>query len=497
MENVKIIAEQIEKLLQRLDDHRKSFFEPAPEQRPQRIYFIDSDVIYDYINGCIKNPFNDWASLLSLDSSVKGGSRKELSKELDDLTQVIGQAVTRFLFGQFNLQLGAQQKRYYLAAEHEREMRSMIVSILHQAFDGGFERWSELESCYIGLCKKNFSPAQALHAVESIFNTIIDRSEFGMIPRAYAVDRNFTSSLSTNLIRPTVVDASSFIFSEEDRDYDEGFKQLKSAFFEDFLKWLKEQSSGAEKYFPLKRKVFDMHGPRVPFYYYINALSSEPHLFSHVIDFESDLRLQAAMAINEVNDVASLARLTSLAKYLNEKHALPENKHWEVCLISGSLKLQGLLSSLKNTEFRGLLEDRVRLIHPLCFLRHPELYDPDGVKALGEDEHQDEEYALTWIFDQKERDYTKINDEKKVREFIDSLTRTLQGVVVREVRRHDYALRDFHRKIDFNDGYDSHVMMSNIRNYIAHKFTDTFLKLTEMSFDNRHRLSCVSLPVWI
>jgi hypothetical protein len=163
------------------------------------------------------------------------------------------------------------------------------------------------------------------------------------------------------------------------------------------------------------------------------------------LELGEDLELQTLIAAREANDVISLARLAAMAGYLNDRQPLQDDRHWETCLISGSLMMRDLLAALDATELNGFIKDRVRLIHPLCFLRHPELYDPDGVKALehrGEGEYQDEEYAFTQIFGHTAQGRCVIEDEKS-RAFVQSLTRTLHGVVAREAKKNDRALRAF------------------------------------------------------
>jgi hypothetical protein len=485
-------AKHIKRFLDLLDKHREVFFESAPGQRPQRLYFIDSDVLSVYINGRVRDPISQWASLFSLEGA--GNDRFVPAPEAEALTQSIGQSITRFLFGQFNQQLGAQQKRYYLTAEHERELRSIVTSVLHQARTPS-EGWQQnLQEQYLKFCGDTLEPQAAQAAAESIMYTLVEQSPLGMVPRAHAVDRDFTSSLSTNLIRPTLGDGTSFIFSEGDSRYAETLDHLKAAFFDVFLKELGQHHAGAERYFPLKRKVFAMHGPHIPLRRYVDAVWSDPKLAS--LGTREDLELQTLIAAREANDVISLARLAAMAGYLNDRQPLQDDRHWETCLISGSLMMRDLLAALDATELNGFIKDRVRLIHPLCFLRHPELYDPDGVKALehrGEGEYQDEEYAFTQIFGHTAQGRCVIEDEKS-RAFVQSLTRTLHGVVAREAKKNDRALRAFWGKLELEANYSSQALMENVRSYIAHRFTDTLFKLTELIPGERDTLSQVSVP---
>ncbi len=492
METRQLGAKHIKRLLDLLDKHREGFFEIEPEQRPQRLYFVDSDVLSVYINGRVRDPKSQWASLFSL----VGESKEKFtpSTEADALTQAVGQSITRFLFGQFNLQLGAQQKHYYMTAEHEREVRAIISSVLQQARTPS-EGWQiRLQNEYLKFCGEPLEPQEAQAAAENIMHTLVDQSPLGMVPRAHAVDHDFISILSTNLIRPMLGDGSSFIFTESDPHHAEVVGQLKTAFFEVFLKELGQHHSRAEKFFPLKRKVFDMHGPRIPLRHYAEAVCKDEKIIQLGTRLEIDEQVWIATA--EANDVTSLARLASMADFLNNRHPLQKERGWEVCLISGSAKIRDLLSALEATDFNVLIKDRVRIVHPLCFLRHPELYDPDGVKALehrGEGKYQDEEYALTQIFGHSAHDRYDIEDDKSCA-FVQSLTRTLHGVVAREARKNDRALRAFWGKLELDANYNSLALMENVRSYIAYRFTDTLFKLTEMVPGERHTLSHVSVP---
>jgi hypothetical protein len=67
---------------------------PHRGQRPQRLYFIDSDVLSVYINGRVRDPISQWASLFSLEGA--GNDRFVPAPEAEALTQSIGQSITRF-----------------------------------------------------------------------------------------------------------------------------------------------------------------------------------------------------------------------------------------------------------------------------------------------------------------------------------------------------------------------------------------------------------------
>lgn len=493
MEIRQLESKHIEKFLNLLDEHRQYFFETEPALRPQRLYFVDSDVLSVYIDGRVRDDTtSQWASLFSL--TEQSHDRTQNSEETNALHQAIGQAVSRFLFGQFNLQLSSQKNHYYLTAEHERELKSIISAVLHHAIDPVGNWQTTLQTEYLKFCGDVLAPDAAQAAAENITYTLVEQSPLGLVPRAYAVDRDFTSSFSSNLIRPPAGDGSSFIFSEENDYYTETFEKIKSGFFGIFLKTLSRNHAGAEKYFPLKSLVFKMHRPDLPVRRYVEAVWLSNNLQS--LGSKEDLEFQTLIAARQANDVISLARLSAFSAYLNNKHPLLGERQWEICLISGSSMLRELIAALGQSDWSDLVQNRVRLLHPLCFLRHPELYDPDGVKALedrGEGEFQDEEYALTQIFRRKKSHRSSI-DSANVTDFIQSLTRTLHGVVTREAKRNDRSLRSFWNKLELDDSYNQNALTANVRSYIAYRFTDTLFKLTELVPGEKHTLSHVSIP---
>jgi len=148
----KLESRHIDGMLSKLDQHRNAFFDPPPDQRPQRLWFVDSDVISTYINGTLRDRENGWASLFSIDagghSHDAGGER---ATEADELTDAIAQAVGRFIFGQFNQQLQAQQGRYYLTPEHERELKAIVLAVLHEAAEEGRNLVVVTDDAYFGL----------------------------------------------------------------------------------------------------------------------------------------------------------------------------------------------------------------------------------------------------------------------------------------------------------------------------------------------------------
>lgn len=482
----------IQHFLDLLDEHRKAFFEQPPELRPQRLYFVDSDVLSVYINGKVRSSVSGWASLFSLDGQEHG--HFVAAPEAEGLSQAVGQAVTRFLFGQFNIQLSAQQRRYYLTAEHERELRGIVSSILHHAKSLD-EVWQDrLQAEYLKFCGEALKPEDAQKSAEKIMYSLVEQSPLGRVPRAYAIDRDFTSRLSSNLIRPPVSDGASFIFSEDEERYTEILTRLKKVFFEVYLQDLGRRHAGAERYFPIKRKVFGMHGADIPLKRYVDAVCGD-EIFRAQWSRE-ELEAKTLIAAREANDVVSLARLAALSDYLNNRHSMQGGRQWEACLISGSSKLRDLLSALDGTEWKNLIQNRVRLVHPLCFLRHPELYDPDGVNALerrGEGEFQDQEYALTQIFGNAGEERRDVG-HGDTREFVQSLTRTLHGIVAREARKNDRSLRSFWGGLELDAAYNQDALMANVRSYIAYRFTDTLFKLTELVPGEKDTLRHVSVP---
>ena len=493
-----IESRHIGHFLSLLDEHRKAFFEPPPEYRRYRLYFVDSDVLSTYINGAARNSASTWTSLFSLDSEeqVNQGNSKP-APEAAALAEVIAQAVSRFLFGQFHKQLVAQNRRYYLTAEHAREYQAIVTSVLNQARMPNEEWRNQLQSEYLKLCEDDLGIDDTRQSAEKITSVLVDQSPLGQVPRAYAINREFTSLLSNNLIRLPTEEGDSFIFSEENPDYDAHARHLKTEFFNVFLEELGVRHGGAKKYFPLKRKVFLMHENKLPLKRYVDAVCSDGAM--QALGTVHELEKQALIAAREANDVASLARLAALANYLNVNHPLHDGRAWEICLISGSSMLRDLQIALEQSKWKDLVSQRVRIVHPLCFLRHPDLYDPRGIKALerqvGSD-FVDEEYALTRIFgnDQSNQNI-KSQGSESPGEFVQSLTRTLHGVVARQARDQDPSLRAFWEEIELHSSFSSNVLRETVRRYIANRFVHTFHVLTELTPEDAHTLCHVSIPV--
>lgn len=490
----KLESRHIDGLLSKLDQHRNAFFDPPPDQRPQRLWFVDSDVISTYINGTLRDRENGWASLFSIDagghSHDAGGER---ATEADELTDAIAQAVGRFIFGQFNQQLQAQQGRYYLTPEHERELKAIVLAVLHEAASPSAEWQNRLQAEYLRLCNNEVSAAEALSAAEIIVSALDDQSAVGRVPRAYAIHRDYTVVLSTNIVRASRADSRSFVFSADDPGYTGRFSRFKDLFFDIFLTDLKERHRGIDPYLEIKRIVHSMHTPDLPLRRYVE------HVKRHgggSLDLSPKQREeQAVIAVLDCNDVASLARMAALAGYLSADHKLSDQRGWEVCLISGSPMLHSLRDAL-GRSLHSTEVGPVRIVHPLCFLRDPLLYDPKGVKcfpdfASGESPNQ--EYALSRIFG-AETPPMPAAENRDPTEFVRSLTRTLYGVIAREAEENDRSLGAFWRVVKLDERFNRGALQDSVRHFIAYRFTDTFVKLTELSPAPSPRLSPVSMP---
>jgi hypothetical protein len=497
-----ILAPEIERLLERLDAYDREFLASPPETRPLQLVFVDVDVIHTYIAGRRErlDELALWTNPLSLPENIPPSAPdrwrfSELDHDTLELTTAIGQAVARFLFGEFNEQLVLQDKRYFLTTEHERELQSVLQKVVSEVASPSARLQDQLRGHYLRLGTRDLDADDAQATVDEISELL--GMTAGAVVRGREIRLRYTTSPANQQIR--LPNGTAFAFSEEQLIDRARFARVRDAAFETHLQWLAETNPTTGRYVALKRAVFQRYiddGPNRPALHFVQALAAHPASTELGLS-DKHLQLHILRALREAADVVSLGRLAAVAHGLTTHHPLGSGRQWQICLITGSNRFAGILDALRRVRATEDLVASVRITHPLCFLRHPELYDPQGVKAVSRTELDSSggEYALAKILGEPNGAVSV--KEIEPRRFVESLTRTLKGVLIR-LAGHDRSLKTlFQDTLPDTKGFECGRLQQFVRHFIARSFAETFVSLRELELGPGERSPAqpISIPV--
>lgn len=159
--------------------------------------------------------------------------------------------------------------------------------------------------------------------------------------------------------------------------------------------------------------------------------------------------------------------------------------------MTGSAMLRSLRDQWCKTDKKM---EPVRIVHPLCLLRHSELYDPDGAAGVVKNlrEQLDDEYALKLIMSNGSK--TNAVDKIDADIFCSSLASVLAGVVARSAEQNDRSLSELSRLLKGDSKFDHVKYVSVVREGIASFFYDAFVSVNDLVPDFHPPLPVASLP---
>lgn len=497
----KIREEHIRALLKLLHKHATHFLvDQVPQSEssdskasPLRIYFVDSDILASYVNGIVRNHWGEWASLLSL---AKGARQR--ARAVNDSTvffnNIVNQAVSRYIMNVFSRSLVSQRGCLYITPEHLREFDGVAYSVAQGVADTGLvpDGWMEsLEEEYVKLCQVTAGSAgeEPLKHASRIAKLLIESAPTGAVSRAYSARSKGVSKLSAHMVIPPGEGNRAFILDTRFAGWDALVRKRVVLAELLFLNNLRDLNPSSERYFDIKRQAIQEHNPEKSLAQRFRSLLTNPILAAKFDPIT--LQSQARIAITQVADIYSLARLGAVAELLQKEHKLANNQNWEVCLLTGSSVVGSLRNSWPTTD---KAMQAVQIIHPLSMLRQSDLYDPDGAKVVAQrlNEPLEDEYALELIMGRNIDD----SDPKPIdaSAFCTSLRKILGGVVARSAEESDPSLNQLRLLLRDDSHFDQAAYISAVREGIGGYFYNAFVSINELGIATKAALPVASLP---
>ena len=486
----------VKALIDLLDEQAEAFFSDAVSgDHRWRVYFVDADVLAPFINGRTKEPLSDWSSLLSL-GDVGQKSRHQASAASAALANVTGQAIVRYLFGAFRKTAEIQRRRLFVTPEHEREFKSIILALLHRQarVDAGW--LDQLRECYLDLGKRGDHPEGGRDSASEIVRLLELHADNGAEDRAYSLLRDSIAPFSSHLLTPPGDQAKPFLFATTDPDFQALNAASRDLAWRAFSSSMTDRVPGIEDLLAIKRVVFDAH----------KVTDIAPRSFTHirakVMDWlasghappalreRRDLDLRIKVAAREAADLASIAQIDALGRWLNQVRTPPTNQSWEPVLVTGSSMLANVLKYWQKQGDAPV----VRLMHPLALLRRVDLWDPAGTRRLRDVDYLDQphEFALSLIFRSSGGAASKATEN--VDAFTNSLREQLDVVVAREAEIGDRGLGRLRRMLETDQMFDRKEYQEAVRDLVTQRFVQTYRHLTELFPGVTRQLPASSLP---
>lgn len=493
----------IENLLGLLDAYESNFLASgAAASDVWRVFFVDADLLSVSINGYTKDSLSDWSSLLGLADSIDK-KHQAASAEAEALANVVGQAVVRFVFGAFRKSADIQRQRLLVTPEHDREFKAIIYSLMRRAASPSADWLDRLKTKYLALGQHQSQLADLREAAREIFKLLVDHAHIDAEHRAYGLQQDAITTLSSHLFVPPQDlampggNSHPFLFSAREPEYLQLVEERKRLIWRAFAWTLHDGPRLPSEIVALKKMVFDAHdgdkGALRPITYFRRRvhewLRSDDAPRS--LTDRNDLELQVKIAAREASDLTALAKIDALGHWLMRHQAPKGGQYWEPVLISGSLKLNRVLARWA-TDADGPL---VRQIHPLAMLRHVEFWDPAGSKRLANAKYLDQphEYALSLIFKRDAPQPASSPDD--VEPFVASLRQQLELVTAREAEFGDRGLKGLRKLLDEgDDGFERDKYQEAVRDLLTQRFVQTYLHLTELFPASTYQLPASSLP---
>lgn len=489
---MRITEAHVRALLGRLREYESTMSAHPDDPKPCRIYFVDTDVVSTYINGRPGDYIISWSSLLSMGGNYGHDNPPAVSRDARSLADTIALAVPGFLFGRFLDGLGTQRKRFYLTPEHARELNAIklaIVADIKRTSIVEGEWLDRLQREYVELCQSAQAPERAVRSAENIVDQLWTHSEMGKLERLHAMESLYTVPLSSHLILPPYQGDRSFILDTREGNLSARVSARAYEAFEVFIQGLKSRQPNSAQYFGIKRRILEIHHPKLRMRDYVNTIANDPALAGTLPS--SSLNQQTMIAVREVADVFSLARIATLAEYLHEAFPLSGDRRWQLCLITGSEMLRNLYQQWRDATPN--LAD-VRVVHPLCFLRDSGLFDPEGAQGIVTKLHErtEGEYAIKQIRigDGGLQNHQPIDADQ----FCSSLRNSLVSVAAR-VREQDRATPLLRLRLKHDAQFDHAQYVIAVRESIAYFFFRAFMQLNALASGSDARLPSSNIPV--
>ncbi|MBU0498529.1 MAG: hypothetical protein KJ558_01875 [Gammaproteobacteria bacterium] len=457
------------------------------------LWFVDTDVLYSYVDAASGNHLSDWSSLYALGDSKQSSSREASAHENDKaLMDAIAIAVTYFLFGRLRNTLSVQSRRFLITPEHDRELDAIAMAVSFEAQQQVPHDMAALTAHYSALAKVE-SVDQLTDKIDSIFTLLRERSSLGKAYRALDLRRRVLDTMQGVAIFPDENPRSAFIL-KLDNTFDKRVKSLACEAFDIFMGSLISKDHHLEQLKSLKYAVFDFHSPDKRLREYIDHISMRYHQGSiHVggksfkakTNDDHYLTIYSKIAAREVSDVYSFARLVALAEILNQQHP-QDGREWRINLLTGSQMERSLRDKWRE---QNAMVDKIRLVHPLNAMSIDGFAQPDERgDQLDEDERMDAPgaYALRVL---KQDDFPGDVDA-----FFTDLLRLLSAVTVSHAPNRERWLRSLRMSLDGQGLASRSAYLRAVRDAISRDFVATFSQINQIPPNKRGRLPQVSLP---
>ena len=462
-----------------------------------RIYFLDLDVVSDYVGGVCGDVRNMWSSLFSLTPDTRPQRGQDVSADARDLANAIAVAVSGFLLGRFRNTRRLQGGRLWLTPELARELDSMVHAVISQQ-SPELGHWQEaVGKLYNDVALGAGEVEQAKTRLKEIFSLLIDHAPGGKVARMYDVRHRSTSAPEQAPIFPPPELGQAFLMRADTSQFLRRTEVVARQLFEKFVPPLLQQQrtgSYARAHERVQWLAFAAHSPDVGLRHYAERAQQDDELRSLLPESlpSADEWIESAVrvAARRVSDVYSTARLIVLGEHLNSDRPLRNGVKWQVNLISGALVPQRLLSLATDSG----LNHNVTVVHPLSAMRFDEFLRPSASLRHGDierDELAGEEYALTAIT-KGANDFDSLDHQR----FLASLLQLLSNAAAAFAPSRDRSLRKIGLTLRANtENFGAYVR--TVGSVVSSEYIRTFVDINALQPPYEHgRLPMVSLP-WL
>jgi hypothetical protein len=476
------------------------------EKTVHRIFFVDSDILSVYINGRCTNYISSWPSLFGLFTADEGdrGNRPaddgDISEDAKDLSNRIARAVSQFVLGQFRESRKIQGPRLWMTPEQKRELDGIVQAVLAQQHDAMPEWHDAMLAHYQAMyeIQVECSPQQQQDwlkdKLSNSLKLLIDGSALGTLARTLQVKQTLVSAPTEAPIFPSLGPGSAFMFKADTPAFLRRTNEIASHLLQHWQYDLRKRYPNRDWHdvFSITEILLKFHQPTRKVGEYVGFIVGNEDLRESMEqgrDYEW-LRSRALAGAREVSDIFTVARLATFVEELNGRHNARGELTWDVCLLSGSRRMERLINLVSKID----TVSPPRLVHPLSVMRFDQFLYPLASGGGSEEVFtaSGKNFALDVILSGE-----RVDSDDDAKEFLKHLKDLVTICGAAFAPQRDKSLRKIKEAIDRNKSLNISAYVRAVRNTIAHDFVRTYLLVNQLpSNSNNECLSMISLP-WL
>ncbi len=474
------------------------------EKTVHRIFFVDSDILSVYINGRCTNHISNWPSLFGLFTADEGDSGNrpandgEVSEEARDLSNRIARAVSQFVLGQFRESRKIQGPRLWMTPEQKRELDGVVQAVLREQHDSIPEWHDAMLAHYQAMYEVQVerSPRQQQDwlrdKLSDSLKLLIDGSALGTLTRTLQVKQTLVGAPTEAPIFPSLGPGSAFMFKADTPAFFRRTHDIAAHLLQLWQLDLQNRYPNRDWHdvFNITQTLLKFHQPNRKIGEYVNFIIDSTSLRKSLEQLRDSewLRTRALAAAREVSDIFTVARLATFAEELNAKHNARGELKWDVCLLSGSRRMERLIDLAGGID----TVSPPRLVHPLSVMRFDQFLYPLAEGGGGNENFtaSGKNFALDVILSGE-----KVDSDAEAKEFLKHLKDLVTVCGAAFAPQRDKSLRTIRDSIEKNKSINVPAYVRAVRNTIAHDFVQTYLLVNQLPENaGNDQLSMISLP---